>query len=67
MTTETFTDRSPWLTRRQAAERLQVSIDTIDRAIAHGRLTPHRIDTGGTRRHTVRLRVEDVDGLPTRA
>lgn len=52
---------TPWLTKREAAQRLRVSPDTIDRAIADGRLTPHRYGEGA--RRLVRLRTEDVDAL----
>lgn len=52
---------TPWLTKREAAQRLRVSLDTIDRAIADGRLTLYRYGEGG--RRLVRLRTEDVDAL----
>lgn len=56
------TDSSgPFLTKREAADRLRVSLDTIDRAIADGRLRPYRVGTGA--RRLVRVRVADVDKL----
>ena len=50
----------PWLTRDQAAARLQVSVDTIDRAIGTGELPVRRLG------RTVRIHVEHVDALPKR-
>lgn len=45
----------PWLTREQAAARLQVSVDTIDRGIADGSLPYKRLG------RTVRIFVDALD------
>jgi excisionase family DNA binding protein len=48
-----------WLTIEQAAKRLQVSVRTVERMVAAGRLTEHRpLPNSSTRRY----HVEDVDG-----
>lgn len=48
-----------WLTRKQAAEYLQVTPRTIDRWMAKGRLRYHRIAGSGRRR----IRREDLDAM----
>lgn len=50
---------SPWLTIEQAAERLQVSVRTVERMVAAGELTERRPPYAGSRAR--RYRVEDVD------
>ena len=52
------TPASPWLTIDQAAERLQVSVRTVERMVEAGRLTERR--PHGTSR-TRRYHVDDVD------
>lgn len=49
---------TPWLTIDQAADRLQVSVRTVERMVAAGRLTERRPLPGSTTR---RYHVEDVD------
>ena len=46
----------PWITKRQAADRLQVSLDTIERMIRDDELRVRRVRT------LVRVHVDDVDG-----
>lgn len=49
---------SPWLTIDQAAERLRVSVRTVERMVAAGRLTERRpMPDSRTRRY----HVDDVD------
>jgi excisionase family DNA binding protein len=49
---------TPWLTAEQAAERLQVSVRTVERMVAAGRLQERRPLPGSTTR---RYHVDDVD------
>jgi excisionase family DNA binding protein len=49
---------SPWLTIDQAAERLQVSVRTVERMVESGRLTERRPLEGS---RTRRYHVDDVD------
>lgn len=46
-----------WLTRQQAADRLQVSIRTVERMQTGGRLRAYRASPGGPPRY----RAQDVD------
>lgn len=46
---------SPWLTRRQAAERAQVDPKTIDRWVRDGRLTRHG------KRRGARFKIQELD------
>lgn len=46
------------LTRRQAAERSGLSLATIDRMLADGRLTPYRAAAPA---HTVRIDAAELD------
>lgn len=56
MADSTDTPEPPvWLTRREAANRLRVSLDTIDRGIADGTLPVKRIG------RIVRIAAPDVD------
>ena len=50
---------SPWLTIDQAAERLQVSVRTVERLVAAGKLTERRpaLPNSTTRRY----HLDDVD------
>jgi len=49
---------SPWLTAEEAAERLKVSVRTVERMVAAGRLTERRpLPNSATRRY----HVDDVD------
>ena len=50
-----MTHDSPWLTRAQAANYLQVSIKTIQRAIDAGTLKASKIG------RTVRIHKDDID------
>lgn len=54
---ETFTDRD-WITRKQAAEYLQVSQRTIDNWVKAGKLPIRRISEG-----TIRISMTEVDRL----
>lgn len=49
---------TPWLTIEQAAERLQVSVRTVERAVAAGTLAEYRPYSNSRAR---RYRVQDVD------
>jgi excisionase family DNA binding protein len=49
---------TPWLTIEQAAERLQVSVRTVERMVAAGRLTERRPHATSRAR---RYHVDDVD------
>ena len=51
-----------WLTRAEAAERLRVSMRTVDRLAATGALTSYRHQG-----RLLRFRLEDVDALMVRA
>ena len=55
---------TPWLTIDQAAERLQVSVRTVERMVAKGRLRERRPLPGSATR---RYHVDDVDAamMPT--
>ena len=48
------------ITKRQAADRLQVATMTIDRAIQRGKLDKYVLQNG----YNVRLDVREVDTLP---
>ncbi len=50
-------DTKVWFTKQQSAERLNVSVRTLNRAIAQGRLTAHRINGG----HVYRFHRDDLD------
>jgi excisionase family DNA binding protein len=50
---------SPWLTIDQAAERLQVSVRTVERMVQRGVLPEYRHE------RTRRYRLEDVDAALT--
>lgn len=50
--------QTPWLTVEQVAERWQVSVRTVERAVAAGRLPEHRPYPGSRAR---RYRMQDVD------
>lgn len=49
---------TPWLTIDQAAERLQVSVKTVERMVTDGNLREYRPRLNSTAR---RYRPEDVD------
>lgn len=49
-----------WLTKQQAADRLQVHVRTVERFVRTKKLAQYRINK------TVRYRPEDVDALLTR-
>lgn len=48
-----------WMTRKEAAEYLRVSLPTIDRYAASGRLTKHTVPGG----RAVRFKVTELDAL----
>jgi excisionase family DNA binding protein len=54
----TAPEPTPWLTIDQAADRLRVSVRTVERMVADGRLAEHRPREGS---RTRRYHVEDVD------
>lgn len=54
---ETFTDRD-WITRKQAAEYLQVSTRTIDNWVKSGKLPIRRISES-----TIRISMTEIDRL----
>jgi excisionase family DNA binding protein len=54
-----MTDTEQWLTRKDVAERLRVTVRTVDDYVRQGRLPRFRI--AGSR--TTRFRVEDVRAL----
>ncbi|HZC50885.1 MAG TPA: MerR family DNA-binding transcriptional regulator [Mycobacterium sp.] len=56
--TEETVPAAPYLTVKEAAERIGLSIDTLKRAEERGQIVPLRTP-GGHRRY----RVEDVDAL----
>lgn len=53
------TPQRPWLTQDEAAERLGVSVRTVERLRASGRLRTFRAVPDGA----PRFRVEDVDAV----
>ncbi len=54
----------PWLTKKQAAEYLNVCQSTIDNMESAGMLKPRRVYLKpGAKRALVRYKKEDLDGL----
>lgn len=51
-----------WLSRREAAAHVGMSVDSIDRAIEAGHLPAYRAPGG----HAIRIRRDDLDGMFTR-
>jgi excisionase family DNA binding protein len=50
------TDTKPWLTRQQAAEHASVSLRTIDRMLAEGKLTRYR-----NKNNRVRISADELE------
>jgi excisionase family DNA binding protein len=55
----TATVQTPWLTRREAAEYVRVSLETFDRWVAAGRVRKHKVADI----QSVRFHREELDAL----
>jgi excisionase family DNA binding protein len=59
MTTATTGVQTPWLTRREAAEYVRVSLETFDRWVAAGKVRKHKVADI----QSVRFHREELDAL----